>query len=138
MIEPAWDNLWAGLPHLILQFAVTLAMLAAGLAVYLRATPYRELRLVRQGNVAAGITLAGAILGLAIPLAGTLASSVTLPDVVAWGVVAVVLQLATFGAVALLLRGLTQAIERGEVASALVLAAAQLAIGAVNAAAVSG
>jgi putative membrane protein len=134
----AWSSVVAGLPVLIVHLAVTTAIFIAGLVVYLYVTPYRELALVRQGNTAAGIALAGEMLALAVPLSATLAKSVSVPDIALWGSIAVVLQLIAFAAIALLLRQLPAAIERGEVASALVLAAAQISTGLLNAAAMSG
>ena len=55
-----------------------------------------------------------------------------------WGIVAVVLQLIAFAVVAVVLRGVAAAIERGEVATAIVLATIQIVAGILNAAAMSG
>src|SRR5215475_1478487 len=89
----AWNSIVAGFPVLLVQLATTTALFGIGLAIYIWLTPYRELTLIRQGNVAAAITLAGQMIALAIPLGGMLAHSVNLPDIALWGVVAVVLQL---------------------------------------------
>ena len=134
----AWNSVLAGLPVLIVHLAVTTGIFIVGLAVYLWVTPYHELRLVRQGNVAAAITASGAMLALVVPLGATMANSVSVPDILLWGVVAIVLQLIAFAAVAIVLRELSQAIERGDIAPALVLAATQLSTGILNAAAMSG
>lgn len=132
------DSVAAGLPVLLTHFATTIAIFAVGLGIYLAVTPYRELTLVRTGNVAAGICLAGAMVGLAVPLAATMAKSVNVPDILVWGGIAVALQLLTFGIVSALLRPLPRSIDDGHVAPALVLAASQLSIGAINAAAMIG
>ena len=134
----AWNSVLAGLPVLIIHLAVTTGIFIVGLAVYLWVTPYHELRLVRQGNVAAAITASGAMLAQVVPLGATMANSVSVPDILLWGVVAIVLQLIAFAAVALVLRELSQAIERGDIAPALVLAATQLSTSILNAAAMSG
>jgi putative membrane protein len=134
----AWNSVLAGLPILVLQLAVTTAIFCVGLLVYFSLTPYRELQLLREGNVAAAIVLAGEMLALAVALGAMLAHSVSLPDIVLWGFVAIILQLIAAGAVALVLRRLPAAIERGDVAPALVLAAAQISAGILNAAAMSG
>lgn len=134
----AWNSVLAGLPVLIIHLAVTTGIFVVGLAVYLWVTPYHELRLVRQGNVAAAITGSGAMLALVVPLSATMANSVSVPDILLWGVVAIVLQLIAFAVVAIVLRELSQAIERGDIAPALVLAATQLSTGILNAAAMSG
>jgi putative membrane protein len=134
----AWNSVLAGLPVLILQLALTTAIFLVGLVVYFSLTPYKELTLLRQNNVAAAIVLAGEMLALAIALGAMLAHSVNYADILLWGIVAIVLQLIAAGAVALFVRHLPAAIERGEVAPALVLAAAQIAAGILNAAAMSG
>lgn len=135
---PAIQSVLAGLPVLAVHFAATLALLVAGIALYVLVTPYHEVRLIRAGNAAAGVTLMGAVVGYAIPLAATLARSVSVADIAVWGVVVAVLQIAAFGVVSLVLRRLSEAIERGEVGAALVLASAQIAIGLINAAAIAG
>jgi len=76
-----------GLPVLVEQFAATIALLGIGIACYMLLTPFSERRMVRQGNVAAGIVVAGTLVALAIPLAATLASSALTLDILLWGVV---------------------------------------------------
>jgi len=79
--------------------------------------------------------LAGAILALAIPLAAMLATSGTPVDILVWGAVALILQLLTLGAVALGMRNFRGMIEGGNVAAAITLAGAQIAVALLNAAA---
>ena len=134
----AWNSVVAGFPVLLVQLATTTVLFVIGVAIYVRLTPYRELTLIRQGNVAAAITLSGQMLALAIPLGAMLAHSVNLPDIVLWGVVALILQLIAFATAAVLVRDLRHAIGRGEIAPALVLATAQIVAGIFNAAAMSG
>ncbi len=137
-MHAAWNSVLAGFPVLLVQLAATTALFAVGLAIYVWVTPYREVKLLREGNVAAAISLSGQMLALAIPLAAMLAHSVNLADIVLWGIVTLVLQLIAFAAVALVVRNLPAAIERGEIAPALVLATAQIVAGIFNAAAMSG
>jgi putative membrane protein len=120
------------------QFAATLVLLGIGIACYMLLTPFDERRLVREGNVAAGIVVAGTLVALALPLAATLAASVVVLDIVIWGLVALVIQLATFFAATLLIRGLRGMIEAGNVSAALVLIGVQIAVALLNAGAMSG
>jgi putative membrane protein len=113
-------------------------MLAVAVTVYHLITPYHELQLIRSGNMAAAISLSGAILGLAIPLAFCMAKSVNVWDIVIWGVVALVIQLLTYRIADVILRGLPKRIENNEVGPAILLAAIKIAVAAINAAAVSG
>jgi putative membrane protein len=124
-----------GLPMLILQVVTCAVLLAVGVMIYIRLTPFREREMVAEGNPAAGTVLAGAILALAIPLAAMLATSVTFVDILVWGVVALVLQLLTLGAVALGMRNFRGMIESGNIAAAITLAGAQIAVALLNAAA---
>ncbi|WP_434623623.1 DUF350 domain-containing protein [Azospirillum sp. B2RO_4] len=130
--------LGTGLPVLLVQLAVTLALLVAGVAVYTRITPFDERRLVAEGNAAGGLTLAGSIVALAIPLAATLATSAYWLDILLWGVVALILQLVAFAVATLLIRDLRGQIESGNVASAAALVGVQLGVAVINAAAMAG
>ena len=128
----------SGFPVFMLHSSVTLAILALGVTAYVWITPYREFTLIRDGNLAAAISLAGATVGIGVPLAFAMAASVNVLDIVVWGGVTVILQLLAFKITDLLLRDLPKRIEAGEIGPALVLVAIKLAVAAINAAAVSG
>ena len=128
------NALGAGLPHLLVQFAVAVALLAAGVAIYMVATPFRERELIEEGNTAAGVIMAGAIVAMAIPIAATLATSALVQDVLVWGGVAVLLQLLIVVGVSLVFHRLRAMIQHGNVAAALTLAGTQLAVALLNAA----
>jgi putative membrane protein len=129
------DALGHGLPMLIVQVVACAVLLAIGVTIYVRLTPFHEREMVASGNAAAGTMLAGAILALAIPLAAMLATSGTLVDILVWGVVALILQLLTLGIVVLSMRNFRGMIEGGNVAAAITLAGAQIAVALLNAAA---
>lgn len=132
------DALGAGLPVLLMQMVATLALLGAGIAVYVRITPFDESALVAQGNTAGGITLGGSMVALAIPLAATLASSHSVIDIVMWGLIAVIFQLIAFALATVFIKNLKAQIEAGNVAAATSLVGVQLAVALVNAAAMAG
>ncbi|MEL0111867.1 MAG: DUF350 domain-containing protein [Rickettsiales bacterium] len=75
-MEAVLESLSAGVPVLLLHFLVTITMLAVGVTIYLWMTPYPELKLIREGNTAAAISLGAAILSLAVPLALSMSVSV--------------------------------------------------------------
>jgi len=127
-----------GFPILMLHLLVTFGLLGVGAAVYALLTPWREIALIRQGNAAAALAFAGVLLGLAIPLAVSLSVATSIRDIAIWGVATVVLQLLAFRVVDMLLTGLPQRIEKGEVAAAVVLAGAKLATALILAAALTG
>ena len=59
-------------------------------------------------------------------------------DILLWGLVALGIQLATFVAATMMIRGLRVMIEGGNVAAALVLIGIQIAVALLNAGAMSG
>ena len=63
---------------------VGFALAGLFLWVYALITPWREFTLIRAGNSSAAIALVGALLGFCLPLANTIAHSVSLADVVLW------------------------------------------------------
>src|SRR5215471_6338631 len=85
------DALSSGLPMLLLQFLLVLALLVVGIFVYMAFTPFRERELLRDGNAAAATVLGGALVAIAIPLAALLATTGALLDILVRGAVAVLL-----------------------------------------------
>jgi putative membrane protein len=124
-----------GLPLLLLQFVICIALLVVGVAVYTKVTPFHEWELLRTGNVAAATILTGAVIALAIPLAALLATTRTVLDIVVWGIVAILLQLVTVVVACHVMRRMRLSIDDGSLAAALPITAAQLAIALLNAAA---
>jgi len=137
-MEPVLLSLWSGLPVLLLHVVTTLLLLGIGIWVYEKVTPYRELDLIRSGNLAASITFAGAILGIAIPLAFAMSASLGLLDLLVWGTVTVVLQAIAYLVTDFVMKDIRARIEANEVAPAIVMMAVKLAVAAVVAAAVAG
>ena len=127
----------SSVPVSIAYFGTSLLVYALGVAVHAGVAPYPEMRLVREGNSAAAAGFAGALLGLALPLASVVMHSESLIDQLIWSVIAVALQVV----VVALLRRMTPEINRnvvaGQVASGILLGALALAIGVLNAAAMA-
>ena len=113
-------------PRFLIWTASAGAMLVVASTIYVLLTPWKELALVKGGNASAGLALAGAIAGLAIPIASTLASSVSLFDLLIWGVIALLFQLIVYRLVDILLRDIPQRIEQDQAGAAIVLIAAKI------------
>jgi len=128
----------ATLPNFLLYFVVGSGFVALFLALYANLTPHRELALIRNGNSAAAVALVGGLLGFVVPLASVIAHSAALVELVAWGVVALVVQLGGFLVARAVLPHLPQAIEAGNVADAVFLAGLSLALGILDAACMAG
>jgi len=127
-----------GFPVTLLHASVTVAILFAAAALYVMLTPHKEITLIREGNSAAAVSLAGVLVGLAVPLAVSLKASTTLIELALWGAATVLVQLLIFRIVDMVLRGLPTRIQEGEMAAAAMLVGAKLATALILAAAVSG
>ena len=137
-MDPVIQSFLTGFPVLLLHFAVTLAMLGIGITIYHLVTPYHELRLVRGGNTAAAVSISGAIVGLSIPLAICMATSVSIWDIVIWGVVTLLIQILAYRIGDAVLKDLPSRIENSEIGAAIMLVAIKLAVAIITAAAVAG
>jgi putative membrane protein len=124
----------AGLPSFLLYFGLGIAAFGAFFVIYGAVTPYDELALIREGNVAAAISLGGAVLGFVLPLASAIAHSVGPIDMVVWSVIALAVQLVVYFLVTRLVPHFAEAIRAGRVAGATLLAVLAVATGILNAA----
>ncbi len=88
--------------------------------------------------MAAAISLSGAVLGLAIPLSFCMGASVSIYEILIWGVVTLILQIIAFRIVHIFIRDLPERIERGEISTAIFLFSCKLSVAAVTSAAVAG
>ena len=88
---------------------------------------------VASGNTAAAVSLGGALLGFAMPIAISVAVSHNLYAMIGWGVVAGALQLLTYVAARLALPQINQNIQEGKLASGIFLASLSLSTGILNA-----
>ena len=123
-----------GFPAFIIYLASTLALLAVFLFIYIKITPYHELQLIREGNIAAAISLSGATIGFTIPLAKAIAQSGSLLDMLMWGAIALVVQLLAYAAARMLIPGISKDIPEGKIAQGVFLGMLPLATGILNAA----
>ena len=128
---------FAGFDDFLIYFVVALALLVAFVAIYIRVTPFHELQLIREGNMAAAFSLSGSILGFVVPLSAAVQHSVSLLDMAIWGVFALVVQVVAFVAVKLLIPSITHDIPAGNGAVGFFLGSLSLAVGLLSAACMS-
>ena len=124
----------ASLPNFMLYFATSVVLFVAFLVAYTRLVPLHEWRLIREGNSAVALALAGAMLGFAMPLAVAIARSANLADMAVWAAVSLVLQLLCFSALRLLRRNAAAALSSGDMAEAILLSSGSVVLGLLNAA----
>ena len=123
-----------GIDDFLLYLAASLALLALFISIYIWITPYRELTLIREGNVAAAASFSGTVLGFSIPLAQAVAQTVNLAEMAMWGAVALAIQLLVFVVVRWIVPGIARDIPAGKLAPGLLLGSLSLATGLLNAA----
>ncbi|HLO61966.1 MAG TPA: DUF350 domain-containing protein [Azonexus sp.] len=128
-----FDPVINSLPAFAGYFATALALLAVFVVFYIFVTPYSEMALIREGNTAAAVSLGGAMVGYALPIAVAVVTSHNIMTMVAWGVVACVVQLLVYVVARFALPQINRAIPQGKVASGIFLASLSLAIGILNA-----
>src|SRR5262245_40818992 len=104
---------FAGRDNLLVYLSCSIAYLAVVATLYLRVTPYREIQLIREGNMAASFSLSGSILGFVIPLAASIQHSVSLVDMAIWGLIAMLVQIAAFVVAKLMIPSITDDIQIG-------------------------
>ncbi len=115
-------------------FGTTILLLAAFLAAFTLVTPIHEWALIRAGNTAVALSLGGAMVGFALPLAAAVIHSASLADMIVSAAVALLVQLLCFAAMRLLRRDASAALARGDMAEAVFLASVSLVLGLLSAA----
>ena len=129
-------SLYNGLPIFMLHGGTAILMLIVGAFIYSKITPWNELDLIMEGNIAAAVSFSGAILGIAIPLAAALSSSISIWEIVVWGSVAIILQITVFLILDLVLPNLSEQIKANKIAAGIFIASNKIALALMNAAAV--
>ena len=129
-------SLYYGVPIFMLHGGTAILMLIVGAFIYSKITPWNELDLIMEGNTAAAVSFSGAILGIAIPLAAALSSSISIWEIVVWGSVAIILQITVFLILDLVLPNLSEQIKANKIAAGIFIASNKIALALMNAAAV--
>ena len=125
---------FAGFDDFLLYLAIASVLLFVFVAIYVRLTPYREVALIRDGNMAAAFSLSGTLMGMVIPLSNAVEYSVNPVDMAIWGFIALAIQLIVFVIARIALPNIAQDIPAGKQASGFFLGAISIAAGVLNAA----
>ena len=124
----------ASLSEFLIFFVAAAVLTIVFVLVYTRITKHNELDLIRKNSTAAGIAFSGSLIGFALPLASTMIHSVTVVEMVLWGVVALIVQVLVYFLIRLPMPRISERIEGGEVAAGTWLGACSLVAGILNAA----
>ncbi len=127
-----------GLVAFLGYFGGGVALAVVYVLVYVRLTPHREFDLmVREHNASAAIALGASLVGFVIPMSRALAQSTSIVEFVAWGVVALIVQVLAYLAARLAHPDLSRAIEENVLSAAIWLGSVSIAAGLVSAAAMT-
>jgi putative membrane protein len=124
----SWHSLLAFFAYLL----TSTLLLALHTKVYTLITPHDEFKLIREGKLAAAIALGGSALGFSIPLAGVVSHSLSILDVVIWGIIASIIQLCVFYVASKIVPELSKRIEDNSLAAGLFVATLAIAVGLLN------
>jgi putative membrane protein len=124
----------SGFDEFLIYAGLAIIFIYLYMIAYLWLTPYKELKLIKDGNVAAAISLSGSVLGFTFPLAAAIVHSLHPWDMMLWGLIAGLVQLLVYVAVRYSLLNVSRRIPDGQVATGIVLAAISMSAGILNAA----
>lgn len=124
----------SGFDDFLLYFGLSIGFVVLYLAIYVRATPYREFALIRAGNTAAAASLSGSLIGFVLPLASAVVHSVNPWDMALWAAIALAVQIVVYLVVRLLVPDVGRHIPEGKVGAGVFLGVVSLAAGILNAA----
>jgi putative membrane protein len=121
----------------LLHLFTAAALVLAFFVVYTRVTPYDEVHLIREGNHAAALSLAGSLIGFSATIASALMHTADYYQFAGWAFGALVMQLLVWTVTTRLLRMSKDQIEADNSAFGGLLGAISLSIGIVNAGCIS-
>ena len=124
----------SGFDEFLIYAGLAIAFIYVYMIVYLWVTPYNELKLIKDGNIAAALSLSGSVLGFTFPLARAISQAVHPWDMMLWALIAAVVQLLVYVAVRYSLLNVSRRIPDGQVATGVVLGTISVAAGMLNAA----
>ena len=137
-MQPALDSLATGYPWLIFTLIPLTILYLVGLVTYVKLTPYKELQLVQEGNMAAAVTFSALVVSLALPLAACLVNRYSVVESSLWALISLFLQLLLFRVTDAVFKGMPERIENDEVPAALVFASFKIAGSIILAFAIGG
>lgn len=118
-------------------FGTGIAVLVAAVVVVAWATPHHEFKLIRAGNTSAAIAFAGSLVGIALPVDAAISYSVSLLDALIWGAVSALIQVVAYLIARWVSPKLSQQITDNVPAAGVFAAGVSIAVGLVNAAAMT-
>ena len=121
----------------LLHLVTGCVLMAIFFAIYTWITPFDEIALIREGNMAAALSLAGAVIGFTLTLASSVLHSDSYEAFLIWSAGAMVVQSMGYAVITRMLPQMNGAIEHNNAAMGALMGTASLALGIINAACLS-
>lgn len=125
------------LSEFLFFFVAAAALTLIFVLLYTRVTRHNELALIKKNSTAAALAFSGSLIGFALPLASTMINSVTVVEMVLWGLVALIVQVLVYLVIRLPMPRISERIEADEVAAGIWLGSCSIVAGILNAAAMT-
>lgn len=129
--------MFAALPLYFAFLGTALALFVVAMTIYVMITTHHEIRLMREGNSAAAYSFGGTAIGMALVLYSTASSTFEVAELAAWGGIGLVGQLLVYFLVQLMIPGLKEGLEADKKAHGILLGSLSIAMGILNAGALS-
>lgn len=129
-----FNELVVDLPAFLGFFVVAAILALVYVVIYTFVTRHNEFELIKQNSVAASIAFSGSLIGFCLPVASAMLSSVSILEMVVWGIVALIVQIVVYLLVRMPMPRVSERIEANELAAGIWLGSASLAGGILNAA----
>ena len=129
-----FDNFGTSLFEFLIFFVVAAVLTILFVLIYTRITRHNEIDLIKNNSIAASVAFSGSLIGFGLPLASTIINSVTVVEMLLWGIIALVVQVLTYLLIRLPMPRISERIEANEVAAGIWLGSCSLVAGILNAA----
>jgi putative membrane protein len=121
----------------LLHLATAVAMVMAFFVIYTRLTPFNEVKLIREGNQAAAMSLGGTLIGFSLPIASALMHTPDYYQFLGWAGGAMLIQILVYNVATRLLSMSGDQIEANNKAFGGLLGAISISVGLINAGSIS-
>ncbi len=129
-----FDNFGTSLSEFLIFFVAAAVLTILFVLIYTRITRHNEIDLIKNNSTAASVAFSGSLIGFGLPLASTIINSVTVVEMVLWGIIALIVQVLTYLLIRLPMPRISERIEANEVAAGIWLGSCSLVAGILNAA----
>jgi putative membrane protein len=121
----------------VLHLLSAFVLLALFFIIYTKITPFEEIPLIRTGNVAAALSLGGAMLGFGLALVSSILHNDTFFLFLAWAGGSMVVQAMAYAVLARIVPNMDEAIEANNIAMGMLMGTTSVLVGMINAACLS-